>query len=227
MRIFAPFDHGSRSAKARNGCFDLWSCIGTDDDILLKINEAHFSSQLIAAQIQKSKYLNMPFKMIAGDHLNTYFAVNSLRLFYPSLNVVIFDAHHDAYEDTLCHWSFVYHLQNIPGIHITLYGVRYEVEKSALKNNSFAPSAPTYISVDADYFPELKNVGHAVPEYRKETEKSCVERFHIILEELSKYHIVGYDFCEWYGDNKHEGEIIINNIIQYLDASLEADPIVY
>lgn len=225
MRLYAPFDHGSRAPGSRQGCLDLLRTLGHANDVVLQTYQTPLASQLISAHVSRCALSGRTFKMIAGDHTNTYYAVRALQTLYHSMNLVIFDAHHDAYADSLCHWSFVHHLGLSEDINVSIHGVRYEEDRSTLRNMHFDPSRPTYISVDADFFPEIENVGHYVPADEETAEISYFDVFENYMNELDSAPIVGYDFCEWYGRNDSDLSFIISNIIPRLDnATLQQRP---
>lgn len=119
-------------------------------------------------EISSAKYYKLA---IGGEHLITLPLLESWRERYPSMRVVVLDAHHDAYPFPLSTHYTVFHYAikelQIPVLHL---GLRYEIERASTKlayingveiNNSsddillerimtFISGDPFYLSVDLD-----------------------------------------------------------------------------
>lgn len=196
--FFIPHDFGSRNSGAAAGCQELFEDIGRVDNVMMPRNAGAELQYLIHSFLKEPKAFEKRNIFVLGDHLvSFYIAISYLRKF-GNLNFVYFDAHHDCYnDDILCHWSFVHHLFKYRGMNITNYGASYQMDKCERTLANFDPSLPTYISIDADYFPEISSVGHYVS---NRTQPAGVKQFQDSFNKLSATsEVVGIDFCEWYG----------------------------
>jgi arginase family enzyme len=91
------------------------------------------SGNLIFQQIYKKNNIKV---LVGGEHLLTYFSFLAIKdlLNFSKLKLVIFDAHHDSYNDQpLTHYSFVDWLIEKHNTEVLIVGLRYELESKNSK----------------------------------------------------------------------------------------------
>lgn len=142
--------------------------------------------------------------LLGGDHSLTWFALEPLVETYGALDVVHFDAHHDAYESHLLnHYTvFGYAIRYLP-IRVHSVGVRHDGD--GVTELAEEISGKCYVTVDVDYFDpaHVASVVHAVPAPPRRSYDLAAFR-----RSLSKItgEVVGADVVEWKGADAGSGE---------------------
>jgi arginase len=164
----------------------------------------------------------IPFTL-GGDHSLSYHALKSIVSHYGPVNVVHFDAHHDAYTQVqVNHFTLFYHLQRRLPVKIYPVGHRYQVAGGSSKLRETV-KGNTYVSLDVDYFdPALVgSVGHAVP--CSAEQGSCdLKALEDSLDKISGP-IVGLDLVEWMGAPENSEEYrFVRRVFSLLDSKCDA-----
>lgn len=158
---------------------------------------AHYVGPFLEHEVREKVNNSYPF-LIGGDHSLTYFSCKALTSIYGPLNIIVFDAHHDAYpEPNLNHYTVFHHIKRLFHANVTMIGCRYDRDEPAFKDLS-TMSSPCYLSVDVDYFSAnlVPSVMDSVP--CKEGDLCTFSSFERTLASL-KCPIIGADIVEWKG----------------------------
>jgi len=203
--IYAPLDYGSRNCGASNGVGilkELFEGLDYKTSRCVEIQREHssYASNKLYGLVRKTKLEgNIPF-IFGGDHLITcYTAAAVASVEGQGLNVLHFDAHHDAYPvPPATHYSFMNVLNS--RINVVGRGYRWESEGQTAQHSPLPANGPIYLSIDVDYFsPEvISSVGHAVPTGIAYSPN--IDELRSALANLWE-RVVAVDLCEWHGDS--------------------------
>ncbi len=143
--------------------------------------------------------------VLGGEHTITYAPVKYFKSKHDELQVIVFDAHYDLkddYEGELFNHSTIMRRIKELGVELFYLGVRRydeEEEKYAskcVKDISYLKRAPTYITIDLDYFDVSLAMGCADKESNGFTYKDFINEIDMILDIVDKKNVVGFDIVE-------------------------------
>lgn len=135
--------------------------------------------------------------LLGGDHSLTWRALRPLTERDGPIDVLHFDAHHDAYPSSgLNHYTVFHHAQRLLPVKMHSVGVRYEGHTADVLDQPI--TNPCYVTVDVDYFaPHLvPSVVHAVPP--SDGQVCDLDTFRRSLDRVEGP-ILGADVVEWIG----------------------------
>jgi arginase family enzyme len=180
--LLAPYDGTSRVPGTCHGALALlrsfqelrphktWNTLAIKED---SKNSSIWGKRLMAACEADEIRLTL-----GGDHFVSFPAIERLGRKYPTLRLVVLDAHHDAYDyPLLTHYSLFHYTAHELHISALMVGVRHEsLQNSSVRNTilsaadvkkmsvqavrervqSFVGSEPFYLSLDLDVLDPLE-----------------------------------------------------------------------
>ncbi|MFJ4220043.1 arginase family protein [Curtobacterium luteum] len=156
----------------------------------------HLATSALALTAQRLLHLGAIPVLLGGGHSLTYWMLLEAIRFYGKLNVLHFDAHHDAYRDAnITHYSFMHRLSASHEFGYRAVGTRYELDAAQINEHPPIPGAPWYVTLDVDYFDTtlVKSVIAPVP---LEAGRADLNTFTKELDLLTAP-IIGFDVVEW------------------------------
>jgi len=212
MIVFAPGVAGSRPKKANLGCLKLYYAINNMEKILLSPELEPYFPEMIQIVTDRAQKKTEKLLTVGGDHSISFHAISSLCKHYDGINCLIFDAHHDANDDNyLTHYTYLSRLKKNYNIAARCIGVRADEDEAIVPyNDNFVPFWPIYISVDVDFFPEVKSVGY----HEGIDSRYGLQYFINEVKKYESYSCVGADLVEWYGSNAIREERFVGTILE-------------
>lgn len=134
--------------------------------------------------------------LLGGGHSLTYHVVREICHIEGAVNVLHYDAHHDAYgENRLSHYTVMNRLQVDLPVSVTSVGVRYQPGDAVIQRPPH-DGAPWYVSIDVDFFSSsvFASVMHAVPGNEHSSIESLLAD---IQSRLENNRVIGCDLVEW------------------------------
>jgi len=133
--LLCPYDGTSRIPGVRLGP-DLIYKRYFQGISVQKIGIETQSSALFCQAIRDNTYKKLPKLTLGGEHLITFPILESVKDKYPNIKLIVFDAHHDAYDYPIStHYSVFYHVIEELQIPTLFLGLRYEIENAFQKIN--------------------------------------------------------------------------------------------
>lgn len=218
--IVAPFDASSRSAGASSGALAWLKLIKPIENLVFHSREkGDLLPYIVEHEVRKALSENRVPIVLGGDHSLTYHALVPICSYYGQINLVHFDAHHDAYAGcALNHYTVI--LSVLKRLPIKLFGVGYRHDSHMPARLQERVIGPAYISIDVDYFDDhlVSSVGHAVQSLAGE---NCnFESFTDSLD-LIDGPILGGDIVEWYGSDNTDEQSLLKSVFQRLRGKVE------
>ncbi len=142
--------------------------------------------------------------LLGGEHSLTWSTLRGLVSVHGPLQVVHFDAHHDAYESALLtHYTVFHHIERELPVTIHRVGIRHEGEAPPQLQTQIEGS--TYISLDVDYFDPgfVSQVVHSVPTAHPPS--YSLASLQATLQKIAGP-LVGADLVEWMGAPEESSE---------------------
>jgi arginase family enzyme len=155
-----------------------------------------------------------------GDHSLTLPAYLATVGKYGALDLVVFDAHHDSYEDfAVNHYSLFFHIRRLYEPRIYWFGVRKDAAQLGPR-----PSGPeggkAYLSIDVDFF--SPGVVPSVMDPIDDVGECTFERFRELLWSFPS-EIVAADIVEWFGASSTTAEYqLMTRLHHEVEARLQA-----
>jgi arginase family enzyme len=198
--IVAPFDHGSRRSGASAGANEMAEIAVTSGiesrPIRLRRESGEFGCNELYEVVRETRAKGDIPLVLGGDHRITAYAYAGAQSVCGSLQLLVFDAHHDAYATGQFNHYTVMHV--LGRLRTPVFGAGQRWELSGQERPiSDSPKTDAYLSLDVDYFaPEdMSCVGHAVP---PTLHRPSVEEFASLVRERAPT-IKSIDVVEWFG----------------------------
>lgn len=165
----------------------------------------HLATSALALTAQRLLHLGAIPVLLGGGHSLTYWMLLEAIRFYGELNILHFDAHHDAYRDpNITHYSFMHRLGASHEFGYRTVGTRYELEAAHISEHPPIPGAPWYVTLDVDYF-DTSLVASVIAPVDVEEGRADIDTFTGALDLLDAP-IIGFDIVEWISNRATSAE---------------------
>lgn len=217
--IIAPYDATTRKGGTANVA-DLWRAMKPNKNVVeYERYLGPLIPPLVGFEVHSAyRYRQIPFTL-GGDHSLTYHALKAVVSCYGPVNVVHFDAHHDAYPQTqINHFTVFHHIKKRLPVTVFPVGHRYQIKAGESELIQFVEGY-TYISVDVDYFDPSLVASVVHPVASADEHRPCnLESFARSLDRIVGQ-VVGIDLVEWMGSPSDSEEYqFIKQVLSLLSA---------
>ena len=223
--FIAPYDSSSKKALTSNSVLSWKKIIPSAKAIERQL--AGLIPYIVYNEIKRCSLNNKFPLLIGGDHSLTYFSIKALTSLYGKLNILVFDAHHDAYkENYINHYSFFHHIKSTFGASILTIGCRKDPKDALIDIDAIERlREPCYISLDLDFFSPRFVPTVMDPVLCDKDNDFSLTTFISYLNKI-QCDILGFDIVEWGGADSLSQEFcyvktIAQEVIKFIEKKLK------